>query len=175
MDIQFKDKAEEWPYDSIIIVGGDGSDAEVVASIAITEDEGWQTRVNVLSSAGSSCFQDLRYIEGIAYIGYGVYVFAVDTKSKRVVYYLLDGYFSHMYDVDEIESRDARCSVFVTSASEVYALSRTGDLLWKQSHLGIDGVVLFGANSDKIKGAGDWDPPGGWRNFALLSDSGAIE
>ncbi len=174
MVIHFKDKFEEWQYDRIITIGGDDSSNDVVASIAVTDDEGLGTRVDVLSSAGNSCFQDLRCVDGVAYIGFGVYVFAVDIKSQRVARYRLDGYFGHMYDTGDIESLDMRFSVLVTSTSEVLALSRSGELLWTRPNLGVDGVVLHNASNNRLNGAGEWDPPGGWRKFSLLADSGAI-
>lgn len=174
MEIHFKNKLYEWQCDSIITVGGEGPDYDVVVSIAITNDEGLRTRLDVLSSAGNSCFQDLRCIDGIVYVGFGVYVFTIDIKSQRVARYCLDGYFGHMYDIGDIKSLDVRFSVLVTSASEVLALSRTGDLLWARPHLGVDGVVLHSASADQLTGAGEWDPPGGWREFTLLASSGAV-
>ncbi|MET3135584.1 hypothetical protein AAKU55_005896 [Oxalobacteraceae bacterium GrIS 1.11] len=172
MEILFKDQLNEWQYDRFFTIGGDGCDNSIVAQVAITTDCGLRTRIDILSTAGYSCFQSARYVDGIAYIGFGVYVFVVDIESKQIACHRLDGYFGGLYSVDDIEGMDGRFSVFVTSASEVLAFGRSGKLFWKRPHLGIDGVLLHSTSADRLEGAGEWDPPGGWRKFALLIDSG---
>ncbi|QBE62300.1 hypothetical protein [Pseudoduganella lutea] len=52
------------------------------------------------------------------------------------------------------------------------AFDRVDGLAWKQSDLGIDGVVLHRAGMGRIDGEGDQDPPGGWQPFSLQSDTG---
>ncbi len=175
VEIHFKDRFEdERQYDRVITVSGESYSKDVAASVAIIDDENRRTRVDILSSAGNSCFQDCRCIDDIVYIGFGVYVFAVNMASQQVARYRMNGYFGHLYDHGDIELLDMRFSVLATSASEVFALSRTGTLLWTRPHLGVDGVVLYSASADQISGAGEWDPPGGWRKFSVLTNSGAL-
>ncbi|WP_156368712.1 hypothetical protein [Duganella sp. Leaf61] len=111
--------------------------------------------MNVLSSAGASCFQDVRYVGNLVFIGFGQYVFILDVKAGAVVSHQLDGYFGHMYDGDDFENLPTKFSVLVTSASEALAISRTGELLWVRKNLGIDGVLLHAANSRQFDGEGE--------------------
>lgn len=174
MEIHFKDKFDEVQYDRIIVVGGEGADTAVATSFAIFDNEGLRTRVNVLSSAGVSCFQDVRFVSRLVFIGCGQYVFILDMKAGAVVSHRLDGYFGHMYDGGDFENLPTKFSVLVTSASEALAFSRTGELLWVRKNLGIDGVLLHAADSTQFDGEGDWDPPDGWRKFSVSTDSGTV-
>ena len=151
-----------------------GADTAVATSFAIFDNEGLRTRVNVLSSAGVSCFQDVRFVSHLVFIGCGQYVFILDMKAGAVVSHRLDGYFGHMYDGGDFENLPTKFSVLVTSASEALAFSRTGELLWVRKNLGIDGVLLHAADSTQFDGEGDWDPLDGWRKFSVSMDSGTV-
>lgn len=174
MEIHFKGKFDEGQYDRIIAVGGDGADTAVATSVAIFDHEGLRTRVNVLSSAGASCFQDVRCVGCLVFIGFGQYVFILDMKAGAVVSHRLDGYFGHMYDAGDFENLPAKFSILVTSASEALAFSMTGELLWVRKNLGIDGVLLHAADSRQFDGEGEWDPSDGWRKFSVSADSGTV-
>jgi len=174
MEIRFKDRSEEWPYDRIFAVCGEVSDTDVAASVAIVDNEGLRTQVTVLSGAGYSCFQDARCVEDIAYIGFGEYIFVLNMNTGASFSHRLDGYFGHMYDDSDLENLPARFSVLVTSASEALTFVRTGELLWTRPNLGIDGVVFLAADEKQFNGEGEWDPPGGWKKFAVSADSGAV-
>ncbi|MYM94458.1 hypothetical protein [Duganella vulcania] len=174
MEIHFTDKFDEGQYDRVITVGGDGADTTVATSVAIFDDEGLRTRVNVLSNAGASCFQDVRCIASLVFIGFGRYVFILDAKAGEVTGHRLDGYFGRIYDGSDFENLPTKFSILVTSASEALAFSRTGELLWIRENLGIDGVLLHAADSRQFDGEGDWDPPGGWRKFSVLADTGTV-
>lgn len=174
MEIHFKDKFDAWQYDHIIAVGGDGADTAVATSVAIFDNEGLRTRVNVLSSAGASCFQEVRCVGGLVFIGFGQYVFILDMKAGAVVSHRLDGYFGHMYDGGDFENLPTKFSILVTSASEALAFSRTGELLWVRKNLGIDGVLLHAADSRQFDGEGELGPPDGWQKFSVSADSGIV-
>jgi len=174
MEIQFSDNFEAWQYDRIVSFGGERNDTAIAASIAITDDGGTRIRVDVHSSAGFACFRDARCVEGIAYIGFGRHLFVVDTKTGMTASHRLDGYFGHMYHDGDLENFPSNFSVLVTSASEVLAFSRAGDLVWMQRDLGIDGVLLRSVNGRRLDGEGEWDPPGGWRRFSIAIDSGIV-
>lgn len=174
MRAEFITPAEDGAYNDFLIADGDGSGSGVVASVGITDGDALLTRVDIVGSAGYSCFQGLCAKNGLVYIGFGQYVFVVDVKLNRIWRYLLHGYFGHLYDSSDFENLDGRFSVFATSASEVLAFSRTGDLLWKQSPLGIDGVIIQSVSAGRLDGEGEWDPPGGWRPFSLNKESGKV-
>ena len=170
---EFISGLEPWDeYDQVLVAKGDVSDSKVVASVSVTIDSAFVARVDILASAGESCFRALRSIDSNIYIGFGRFVFVVDVHRSLVRRYPLSGYFGHLYDSHDLEHLDAHISVLASSASEVLAFDRTGDLIWKQFDLGIDGVVLHRASTGRIDGEGEWDPPGGWQPFSLRSDTG---
>ena len=162
------------PSDRVLIAHGSTPGQETVASVALVRDGRVVARVDMLASAGASCFKDLRSIDGYVYIGFGRFVFVVDPDQARVRAYPLDGYFGHLYDARELDDAGGAMAVFATSASEVLAFDRKGNLIWTQAGLGVDGVVLHGAAAGRIDGAGDHDPPGGWQAFSLAADDGRI-
>lgn len=174
MEIQFTDNFEDWRYERLVVVGGEGNETAVAASFAITDDGGIRIRVDVLSSAGIACFQDAHCVESIAYIGFGRYLFVVNTRTGMTASHRLDGYFGHMYHDGDLACFPSNFSVLVTSASEALAFSRAGDLVWKQRDLGIDGVVVHAVNGQRLDGEGEWDPPGGWRKFSVTIDTGFV-
>jgi hypothetical protein len=175
MKVEFINGLEPWSeYDQVLIAQGDVSDSEVVESVSVATDSGLMARVDILASAGESCFRSLRSIDSNIYIGFGRFVFVVDFSRSLVRRYPLGGYFGHLYDSNDLGHLDDHISVLASSASEVLAFDRTGDLIWKQSDLGIDGVVLHCASAGRIDGEGEWDPPGGWQPFSLRSDIGSI-
>ena len=169
------EKFEEWHFDRMVCIGDEGGEPTVVARVGIVDDEGRRTLVNLLSNAGISPFHDVRSVEHVAYIGYGERLFVLDTKTDTLAKHRLDGYFGHMYDSGDYESLPAQLSLLATSASEVLAFSRNGELVWTQPNLGIDGVIVHAVDSRRIDGEGEFDPPGGWRKFTVSWDVGATD
>jgi hypothetical protein len=106
---------------------------EVVASVSVAVDGALVARVDILASAGQSCFRSVRSVDSLVYIGFGQFVFLVDVRLGQVRRYPLNSYFGHLYDCGDLEHLDSHISVLATSASEVLAFDRTGDLIWKQS------------------------------------------
>jgi hypothetical protein len=53
-------------------------------------------------------------------------------------------------------------------------LSPVGEVLWKTSRLGLDGVIVKGVTEDLVSGDGEWDPTSGWKPFVVRLDSGEI-
>ena len=175
MKVEFISPHESWvEYDQVLVAQGEISDSEVVASVSVAVDSALVARVDILASAGESCFRSLRSIDSNVYIGFGQFVFVVDVYRRHVHRYPLSGYFGYLYDSHDLEHLDGHVAVLASSASEVLAFDRTGSLIWKQSNLGIDGVVLHSASTGRIDGEGEWDPPGGWQPFSLRSDTGSI-
>ena len=68
-------------------------------------------------------------------------------------------YFGHLCPHHDV--------LLVASGTRLFCLDTSGRLLWTSDDLGIDGVVVTRVDGDTIHGQGEWDPPGGWRPFAL--------
>lgn len=174
MKAEFLSPDERSEHGLVLVARGPSSESNIIASVLIACDSAPVTRVDILASAGVSCFQSIRFAGGIVYIGFGQFVFVVDAHFATVRRHQLSGCFGHLYDSGDLKNLDSHIAVLATSASEVLAFDRTGGLLWEQSPLGIDGVVLDNASAGRIHGEGEWDPPGGWRPFSLVAESGAI-
>lgn len=174
MEICFNDHLDDWHFDRIVSTGDEGPDPTVAARVGIVDDAGLRIQLNVLSSAGIPCFQDARCVDHIAYIGFGHSLFVFNTRTGTLARHQLDGYFGHMYDGCDFENLPTQLSVLVTSASEVLAFSRNGELVWMRPNLGIDGVLLRAVNEKQIDGEGEYDPPNGWRKFTVIWDADAI-
>ena len=174
MEIYFNEKLDENDFDHIAYTEEGRADQTVAARFGIISDDGRKIQINVLANAGSSCFQDARGVDCIAYIGFGNYLFVFNTVTKELAKHQLNGYFGHMYDCGDFKQLPAQLSVLVTSASEVLAFSKAGELVHVWSNLGIDGVLLHAVNGQQIEGAGDYDPPGGWQEFAIAVDRDAF-
>jgi len=43
---------------------------------------------------------------------------------------------------------------------------------WHNDQLGIDGVIIDRFGDATLFGQGEWDPPGGWRDFVLDKQTG---
>ncbi len=145
----------------------------VVAHLGIEGGSGPLLRVDIDATAGLPGFKDARIAHGMAYIGYGQHVFVVDLALRELTGYALDGYFCRLSALDE-GCASAPLAMLATSASEVLAFSRSGALAWRQTGLGADGVLIVDAANGVLRGAGEWDPPGGWRDFTLALATGDI-
>lgn len=72
-----------------------------------------------------------------------------------------------------IESAPAH--LLVSSGRRVFRIGAKADVLWKSPEVGLDGVIISTTNSAGIvHGSGEWDPPGGWRDFQLSLETGSL-
>lgn len=142
-----------------------------VAAVGIRAGSEARWRVDVFAAAGQSCFRDVRCVGELVYIGYGRQVAVFSTTSETLASHSLDGYFGHLFAASDLSSPDLGSSVLVASASELLRFD-DGQLLWRKSELGVDGVIIQRVQDGRIFGAGEWDPPGGWKPFQLDLASG---
>jgi hypothetical protein len=78
----------------------------------------------------------------------------------------MSGYFGHLYVENNL--------CYVADANGLYCIELKGNILWENSNLGIDGVIINRFDEDNIYGEGEWDPPGGWRPFTLEKKTGRL-
>lgn len=93
------------------------------------------------------------------------YLFDLETKTN-LVSIKIEGYFSHVYLIDKL--------FYVAGANGLYCLDNMGKIIWMNLNLGIDGVVIENFDNEVIFGAGEWDPPNGWRKFRLNKLTGEL-
>lgn len=63
--------------------------------------------------------------------------------------------------------------LLVASGQDITSLDECGNIVWQSDQLGIDGVIIQRVAGGTIYGDGEWDPPGGWRPFAISLANGA--
>lgn len=128
--------------------------------VIVTDDGQPVLRIDVYSY-GADCFA---FEEAIVWrtfvlIGFGSHVHAVSIDDRSVATIELGSYFGHIY-----LHRDF---LLLASGERLFRLQPDRSVLWKSPPLGIDGVVVREVGPVDILGEGEWDPPGGWRPFAV--------
>jgi hypothetical protein len=76
----------------------------------------------------------------------------------------LEEYFGHVYPTADY--------LLLASCSRLFRMEPDRSILWKTELLGLDGVVVRESGPTLVRGDGEWDPPGGWRPFAVLAADG---
>lgn len=112
-----------------------------------------------------SPFKQAFIIDTILAVGYeeNFYLFDLLTKTN-ILKMKMEGYFGHFYLNND--------NFYVADAGGLYCIDKLGTTLWSNNNLGIDGVIINDFVDNKILGSGEWDPPGGWRDFILDKQTG---
>lgn len=109
-------------------------------------------------------FQEVVIWRDIVVIGCCHHVFLVPLQGDKVATIDLDGYFGQVYLNGEV--------LLVASQYRLFRLSPNGKVIWTSQELGIDGVKIDRIQDGLVHGRGEWDPPDGWKEFAVRLDSG---
>jgi|tagenome__1003787_1003787.scaffolds.fasta_scaffold20721939_2 hypothetical protein len=133
--------------------------------VTVSRDGDPFLRVDIYADSGSSAFEEaIVWRENVVVgFGYDVHLIGLSDHAHRSI--PLEWYFGHLYPSER--------NLFVTSAQRVFCIGPDQRVLWRSEIVGIDGVVLDEIDGPIVRGRGEWDPPGGWRPFALLASSGA--
>jgi hypothetical protein len=121
-------------------------------------------RVDIYETPDS--FRDVLIWKDFAVIGFGSSIFLVSLSTHHARTIKLQDYFGHLYCDGEV--------FLAASGSQLLRLDINGTLMWTSDELGIDGVIVDHIVDGIIHGQGEWDPPGGWRDFAVRLDSGSV-
>lgn len=126
-------------------------------------------RVDIYRSPEPECFafQDAIVWYERVFVGYGESVYVIDPVKRTGSSIILDGiapYFGSFYATSE--------RLLASSGGSLLRLKPDGSVLWITPDLGLDGVIVDSVENGVIHGEGEWDPPGGWKRFALQLDSG---
>lgn len=121
-----------------------------------------------LSTSSDECnaFQAAVIWEGFVAIGFGEHLYFVDLDSHHVQKFNLKSYFGYL----QVNG----CTLLAASAERIFCFAPSGELLWRSTQLGIDGVVFGEVNDEYIFGHGEYDPPGGWRAFCISAANGDL-
>ena len=134
--------------------------------VTITDDDRPVLRVDLYAGELCAPFKDAIAWEHRVFVGYGNAVYVIDPQKHSSSVIILGSYFAAFYG--------ARDYLLVASGEGLVRLSPRGEVMWRASELGVDGVLVNVIEDSLIRGEGEWDPPGGWRQFVLRLDSGEL-
>lgn len=137
-----------------------------VCFVTVAENDDPVLRVDVYAHEPDCyAFQEAIIWRDNLIVGFGSYVHAISISRRSASTVALESYFGHIYSADEY--------LLLASGERLFRMEVDRSILWRSDHLGIDGVVVHEAGQDVIRGEGEWDPPGGWRPFAILAADGS--
>ncbi|MBS2036835.1 hypothetical protein JST97_17725 [bacterium] len=114
----------------------------------------------------SHAFEDCLYWQGALWVGVGSRALRIALATLEMREFQLDWYFGSFFPLEQ--------DLLVCSATRIMRLDPPGNLIWVSPELGLDGVLVSHVDHGVIEGQGEWDPPGGWRDFRLDLDRGEL-
>jgi hypothetical protein len=133
----------------------------------IIETEAKELAFEIRYQYHCSSFKEAVILDNTLGVGHEEHFYLFDLATGSFIRPIeFPGYFGRVYVDEKL--------FYVAGDSELYCLDINGAILWKTSALGIDGVIVNKIDSEFILGAGEWDPPAGWRNFKLNKFTGHL-
>ena len=133
--------------------------------VTVAEDDKPALRVDVYAY-GPDClaFQDAMVWRDNLIVGFGSHVHAISVADRSALTIDLESYFGHFYPTPTY--------LLLASGERLFRMEPDRSILWKSEPLGIDGVVVEEPGPAVVRGVCEWDPPGGWRPFAISATDG---
>jgi hypothetical protein len=152
--------------DQPILISGEESVKEKNCEyLLLKQNDSIQKVLEIRFMACAGPYKEALIFNNLLVVGHYEFLYLFDLVSNTaIVRSQMAGYFGHLYVNDN--------QLFVSGASAIYCFDSRGKMIWKNSNLGIDGVFISDFDKDKIVGSGQWDPPGGWRDFILDRSTG---
>lgn len=169
MHLEFSSSApDEWLSTRVVRVGVVPPHRPMPTRYVLLSTNGEpRLRVEVYSDPDEvHAFEDAEVWSDRVVIGFGERVHFVSCDGTNAACHVLESYFGHIYATPDY--------LLVASAEIVRRFDRGGGLLWSSERVGLDGVVVHDAGPPLVRGEGEWDPPGGWRPFALDAETGVV-
>ena len=112
-------------------------------------------------------FRDQAFVwhEWVA-LGFGERVYLVALRNAKVLTIPLPEYFQDFHPTNEF--------LIVLSGSGLTRIEPNGTVAWQTDSLAMDGTSVDRIVDGVIHGSGEWDPPGGWRRFAVRLHDGQL-
>ena len=119
-------------------------------------DRIFEVRYNVRCSP----YKEAMLVENLLAVGLEEHFYLFNTITNETIIILkMNGYFCHLYYDKE--------AFYITDAYGLYCINKFGEILWSNTTLGIDGVIVMNITDNEIFGSGQCDPPDGWIDFLL--------
>ena len=159
------DLAESVNIESILISGPDSLNFTNKEYLILDSNGVTQGLFEIRYQAHCSPFKAAMIIDHILAVGFEEYFYMFDMISKSNMLKLkMEGYFGHLNFNEDL--------FYVADSAGIFCINKNTSIIWQTKDLGIDGVIINEFTNNKILGSGEWDPPGGWRNFILHKQTG---
>ncbi len=168
MTITFKIDLDLYLYPAPVVISGPESyNLPRRSYVLVEENDGTCRTFEIRYDINCSPFKQAAVTGHMLAVGFEDYFYLFDTQAgKTVAEVYMDGYFGHFYEDGNL--------FYVADAGSLYCINYNGNIVWRNTNLGIDGVIVENIEEDKIYGSGELDPPGGWRGFVLYKHTGTL-
>lgn len=161
----FTDKLPDNLYSESILISGAESlhfdKQEYLIIIQNNDERCYEIRYEYHCSP----FKQAMIIDSVLAVGYEENFYLFDLVTNRNLLNLkMEWYFGHLYFDNDL--------FYVADACGLYCINKNACILWQNSKLAIDGVVINDFSENVISGSGEWDPPGGWKDFIVDKQTG---
>lgn len=142
------------------IISGQQSIQYAGSAYLLAEDGDKAELFQIKYKCHCSPFKEATISENILIVGHEEHFYLYNLASQQNMLTLqMDGYFGHFYLQDDY--------IYVADSGTLFCLDKKGKTIWRNTNLGIDGVIIIEFTDNEIYGSGEWDPPGGWVDFIL--------
>ena len=166
MELEFYELYPDFIANTPVLISGKESETLGQNAYVFGEDEQRTVVYEIRYEYHCSPFRQAEFIGDMLAVGHEEHFYLFDTATNTNLLRLkMDGYFGS-FKVDGNH-------IYVADSESIFCLSHDGSIKWHTPELGIDGVIIHDITDGKITGSGEWDPPGGWRDFVLDQVNGA--
>jgi hypothetical protein len=166
MNIEFINSIpKEFGDQTLLISGKESVKWGNIEYLVLKDNDIIKKALEIRFESHCSPFKDVLIQNNILAIGHQGHFYLYDLLENTSLLVLeIEEYFGHLYVNNNL--------FYVTSSGSIYCVNERGNLIWINPSLGIDGVLIERFTENKIYGSGEWDPPGGWREFVLEKTTG---
>lgn len=149
----------------VLISGPESKGYSNLIFLTLTEGHAITRVFEIKFDVHCSPFREALLIDSILAVGHEQYFYLFDiTTHQNILRWAVSGYFGHLYYDHAL--------FYVADANGLHCIDTNGEIRWCNRQLANDGVIVNEFTDQKISGSGDFDPPGGWKDFILDKATG---
>lgn len=158
---------EEFKKQALLISGEESAKWSNVEYLVLKDEDTIKKAFQISFDGHCSPFKDVMLHNSLLAVGHQGHFYLYDLLQNISLLILqVDGYFGHLYINENL--------FYVTGAESVYCIDVKGNLIWKNSSLGLDGILVDSFSENRIYGSCECDPPDGWQDFVLDIATGEL-
>lgn len=151
----------------LIISGPESFDFYEKEYITIKENTILSTIYEIRFNSYSSTSKQIEAVNKVLIVGHEDYIYLFNTiEQKNILSLKLNGYFNQFIIEDNL--------IYVSDAVGLYCINIDGSVIWANSNLGVDGVIINKLEATTIRISAECDPSNGWKEFVLDKRTGEI-